>query len=150
MSAARKDEPVKPASAPLTPAEIKQGFHRLTAAPFMNIELKQDHDGRRTLADELDVLNFKLDPVEPSLETIPLPRFRDQKPHQIRSIIVDLAVALVVSRLTPEEAFKLGTSAEAIDLFGRHYAREEAAWLERKAGWQKEDEEKALSGREPS
>jgi hypothetical protein len=133
----------------LTAAEIKQGFHRLSAAPFMNVEFEQN-EYQHTLADTLDVLNFKLDPVEPSLETIPLPRFRDQEPHTIRSIIVDLAVSLVVSRLTPEEAFKLGTSAEAIELFGRYYAGQEAAWKERQAGWQKKDEEKALSGREPS
>jgi hypothetical protein len=134
----------------LTAAEINQGFHRLSAAPFMNVEFEQSNDGTRDLADKLDVLNFKLDPVEPSLETIPLPRFRDQEPHVIRSIIVDLAVSLVVSRLTPEETFKLGTSAEAIELFGRYYAEQEEAWKERQAGWQKEAEEKALSGREPS
>lgn len=136
-------------NAPLTDAEIKQGFHRLAAAPFMNVEFEQS-EYVRDLADVLDVLNFKLDPVEPSLETIPLPRFRDQEPYVIRSIIVDLAVSFVVSRLTPEEAFKLGTSAEAIELFGRYYAEEEASWKERQAGWQKEDEEKALLGREPS
>jgi len=141
---------VSAAQTTLTAAEISQRFRRLAAAPFMNVEFEQSNDGNRDLADKLDVLNFKLDPVEPSLETIPLPRFRDQEPYVIRSIIRDLAVSLVVSRLTPEEAFRLGTSAEAIDLFGRHYAREEAAWKELQAGWQKEAEEKALSGKEPS
>ena len=134
---------------PLTTAEINQGFHRLTSAPFMNVEFEQSHEGTRDLADKLDVLNFKFVP-EPSLETIPLPRFRGQEPDVIQSIIVDLAVSLVVSRLTPEETFKLGTSAEAIELFGRYYAEQETEWKERQAGWQKEAEEKALSEREPS
>jgi hypothetical protein len=132
----------------LTAAEIKQGFHRLAAAPFMNVEFEQNQY-QETLADKIDVLNFEFE-VEPSLETIALPRFRDQEPHVIRGIIVNLAVSLVVSRLTPEETFNLGTSAEAIELFGRYYAGQEAAWKEKQAGWQKEDEEKALSGREPS
>ena len=136
-------------AARLTTAEVKQGFQRLAAAPFMNVEFEQSYDGTRDLADKIDVLNFKHEP-EPSLESIPLPRFRDQEPDVIQSIIVDLAVSLVVSRLTPEETFKLGTSAEAIELFGRYYAEQEAAWKENQARWQKEAEEKALSGREPS
>jgi hypothetical protein len=45
------------------------------------------------------------------------------------AVIVDLAAALVVSRLTAAEAFRLGTSPEAIALFEETEARRDVAQM---------------------
>ncbi len=99
----------------LTAAEVAAGLARLKAAPFMvrNVEY-QDDPGSFRIADAATDFIFEAAPGFSETFTAEHGIPADQEED---SIIRDLAYALALSRLTPEELFRLGTSEEALRLF---------------------------------
>ena len=93
---------------PLTKAEIRAGLARLMSSALIkasdsNFELAADLAGQFRCAD-----------VDRSFSAL---SERCELGDRLTSVIFDLAVALVTSRLTESEAFRLGTSEEAMRLF---------------------------------
>jgi hypothetical protein len=99
---------VKKPTSPLTKAEIREGLERLMASPLMT-----NAEGRK--GDYLGAVDATSD-----ARTDIGPRIRDlglKRAGNVAGVIEDLGFALLAHRLTAEELFRLGTSAEAMQLF---------------------------------
>ena len=92
----------------LTDAEIRAGLARLTSSALIKAS-----DSNFELAADL-VGQFRCADVDRSFSAL---SERCELGEKLTSVIFDLAVALVTSRLTESEAFRLGTSKEAMQLF---------------------------------
>ena len=97
-------------NAPLTAAEVKAGLARLMSSALMTSAegRKDDYTGA------LDAASDVRSDMGPRLW--PFAKEWGMKGHA-PGVIEDLGVALLLSRLSVEELFRLGTSTEAIHLF---------------------------------
>jgi hypothetical protein len=92
----------------LTDAEIREGIDRLMSSALIKAsDSKFEHAAN--LAGQ-----FRCADVDRSSSAL---EERCDIGDRLTSVIFDLAVALVTSRLTENEAFRLGTSKEAMQLF---------------------------------
>jgi hypothetical protein len=93
---------------PLTDAEIREGIDRLMSSALIRSS-DSDVEHAANLAGQ-----FRCADVDRAFSAL---EERCGVGHQLTSVIFDLAVALVTSRLTESEVFRLGTSPEAMRLF---------------------------------
>ncbi len=125
LSGVIREREAREMKAPLTKAEIRAGIARLMASPLMtSAEGRKGDDGKP------DNYTGALDSAgDARCNTYPRLYDLGEKwglEGNEPGVIEELGLALLLSRLTVEELFRLGTSPEAMALFEEYEAREKA------------------------